>query len=69
MIRKCPICGGSDLYLYEHYGFYIGENAKITVYCIKCGEIGRVDITVHTKRGTFEPFEFEEEERKKREGM
>ena len=68
MIRKCPICGGTDLYLYEHYGVPICENTKITVYCIKCGEIGTVDITIHTKRGTFELFEFEGEESKKEKG-
>ena len=67
MIRKCPICGGSELYLYEHYGVYIGENTEITVYCHKCGEIGSVDITIRAQRGTFELFEFEEEAEHKKE--
>ena len=59
MIKKCPICGGTKLYLYEHYGFYIGENTEVSVYCVKCGEIGVVDLIVHAKRGTFQLFEEE----------
>jgi len=61
MIEKCPICGGNELYLYAEFGFHIGENEEMTVFCNKCGEIGVVDLVIHAKRGTFKLFEDENE--------